>query len=824
MRPDESSPRISSERPISDLKKSEHLPKQERSAAEDLSLVIEMEVDDDLITSSGLSKTNKQSPARDADSDLFVKPNNMGATNNNVDITARHTIDFVQNINHAVFTDNEIGQLQQSSDLAAAIATESIDLSLKEQGINQIQNLEKVVSGHLPSDDSNQHPISSDSDDKDFLLMHSPSTDMIMLSLNPSDPASTQEVSAPMTPIEENSILPSQDVISLDVDADSNMLMPVVEVSNDISANIESLTDDAMTLVRQSADTTKNADQPLRGEFTDVPTVSRPAPSSLADIRHSPPYLATAIRQIVGDGISVSPEYDHPNKLPFNLETWRSTQKNWFFESSIEHNRKTLSFRISPHAVRLLDQGGQVNCHFQLHRLPTYPLLTMLLNFENADGKIQDYIFCPFDFEDPNTLIFLDMLMQDFSIQVFLCNDEYIPYRDLQIQLPFEHNVEYLLDQARQWKLTLDPNLRNFHQAVSRYMRPDFVRLGQMSHNFSHDSFSDIKSPSLARLASGIISYWSEHEQFDYLISIKSFPIEYFRQIQKRVLMSCIEFGIYLPYHLMQLAIDLNLAPSVSDLLRRMLGSFAEVNLQLRQPNDLDPWDNLENWQKLLELCDQQDIEVDTKIEELAERAQRRCESHSENTEDIDADDMEIFEEFKDMHPRDLVDLLQDPEHRYDAAMAICDTGDINYVDHVAGVFQHITNREDAILFADAFTQFGEEAIPLLISWLHLPYAYHREAAMLALGTMGATQSIDAIIKRLRNGEEWETAAEALGRFGESALPALSQEIFNKHWLFRFRALKALRKINSPDAVALITQLSQDPNEVVKAEVAAILG
>lgn len=281
-------------------------------------------------------------------------------------------------------------------------------------------------------------------------------------------------------------------------------------------------------------------------------------------------------------------------------------------------------------------------------------------------------------------------------------------------------------------------------------------------------------------------------------------------------------FGIYIPEHLRQLALDFDLAPTQQDLLRRLLSSFAETNLAIRQPNDLDPWDNLSNWQKLLDACDEYHVEVDEDIEELAELAQRRCQSDGENTHNVDDDDIMEIDGFSDMDPRELVDMLQDPVHSFDAAMALCDTEDAQFVDDVAGVFTHL-EREEAIELAEAFTQFGGEAEPLLISWLHLPRPSHREAAMLALGTMSSVQAVDEIIKRLRSGEEWETAAEALGRIGEPALSSLAQEITNKNWLIRLRAVKALQKIHSDRTRPLFEQLRTDPNEVVKAEVAAIL-
>ena len=94
---------------------------------------------------------------------------------------------------------------------------------------------------------------------------------------------------------------------------------------------------------------------------------------------------------------------------------------------------------------------------------------------------------------------------------------------------------------------------------------------------------------------------------------------------------------------------------------------------------------------------------------------------------------------------------------------------------------------------------------------------------MLALGSMQAKQGVAPIIKRLHNNDEWEVASESLIRIGEVALPELGEELKNKNWLIRLRAIKTLKKMNSPEIHSMLEPLRNDPNEVVKAEVISIL-
>lgn len=556
----------------------------------------------------------------------------------------------------------------------------------------------------------------------------------------------------------------------------------------------------------------------------DTPTVARRVvPQSISEIRASQSRATTSVRNIVGNGVSISPEYEQNQPLdPEVLKAWKKSGDSFHYGLSAKTQRCTVRFKLDPAISRQLDQGGELSFSIQLHRMTSYPLVVLLFAFRDGHGEITESFSCPMDVEHHNTLIFLDMLMQDFCLHCHFCEDDYSVYRDIQVQLPLEDNVEYLLDQARSWKQSIPPSTQSFERARKEFDTPGYDRFGKMEHNFNQDSFAELGTPAQAQLASGIVAYWSETEQFDYLITMKSFPINHFTTIQRRTIEGCMSYGLFLPEHLRLLAIELKLIDSQPALLRQLLTSFAETNLAIRQPNDLDPWDNLTNWQKLLDACDEYGVDVDEDIEELAELAQRRCQTDSENTHNVDDEDIMEVDGFQEMDARELVDMLQEPAHRLEASLALCDMQDPEHVDHVAGVFAHL-ERDDAITLAEAFTQFGHEAEPLLISWLHLPRPYHREAAMLALGTMGSTQAIDEIIKRLRSGEEWETAAEALGRIGEPALDSLSQEIKNKNWLIRLRAVKALQKIHSDRTRTLFEELRSDPNEVVKAEVAAIL-
>ncbi len=566
----------------------------------------------------------------------------------------------------------------------------------------------------------------------------------------------------------------------------------------------------------------------------DLPTVSRPAPAALAELLKSDrkleelddDELILEDDQIISEdtfepGIQVFPEIDPPEAFDRNLKKWQKRQTPYWFEADPSTQSCHVYFKTPPESTKILDQGGQVSFFFQLHRLATFPLIVLLLLIQDEEQQNQTILYCPIDADDPNSLMFLDLLMQDFTLHISLFTDDYKIHRKLKITQPLEQNVEYLLNEARNWKKTIGKSL-NFKKAIEEFEAPDYDKLGKMTHNFSEDSFIVLDSPSMTRLAAGIVSYWSQKEQADYLIAIKSFPLQFFKEIQHRVITASLDFGIYLTPELQKIAIEMGLASSEEEVLKTLLSSFAELNLNIQQLNDLDPWDNLDNWQKLFEACDERGIEIDEDIEELAAAAERAC-NEEEELELDPIDEYEAFADYHEMEIPDLLELLNDPEQRTEAAIALVHKNAIEHIEEIAAIFPQL-DQEEVFHFMDAFISFGEETEPYLISWLPLPRSYQREAAMLGLGTMGSTKAIEPIIKRLRSGEEWETAADALGLIGEPAIPYLAKEIKNKNWLIRLRALKALSRIDdSAEALRLIETLVDDPNDVVRSEAANIL-
>ncbi len=112
-------------------------------------------------------------------------------------------------------------------------------------------------------------------------------------------------------------------------------------------------------------------------------------------------------------------------------------------------------------------------------------------------------------------------------------------------------------------------------------------------------------------------------------------------------------------------------------------------------------------------------------------------------------------------------------------------------------------------------------AAPALLRTLEDPEPEVRVAAAWALGARPLTAQRDAAIAALRQRLEdipevaW-MAAEALARYGEAALEALTESLRHPHPQVRILAARALARIASPHSVPALAAALEDPSPLVR--------
>jgi hypothetical protein len=358
----------------------------------------------------------------------------------------------------------------------------------------------------------------------------------------------------------------------------------------------------------------------------------------------------------------------------------------------------------------------------------------------------------------------LEHLTREFLVFFDIFDEEARPQISWGIEAPLAANVVDIIRRVEVQRDSMNAGDEDHRAAKQAYMALGAERLGRKQHNFSSDSFQELPTPAAVRLALGIVSYWSEPENQDYLVLVKSFPSSTWREIRLRVVKRALEYGLSLNPPLSDFALMERLSPSRDDLLRASVSNFAEVSLRIK-PSDLDPQQEYENWKMLLSDCAVEGVQIDAEIEELAAGAAKR------------AKPVEVEEEILDLSvlpEAELLPLLAERDQRRDAALELCERGDAVHLEPVYNAVCNMTRAEVARVLP-TLIQYGEPAVPLLIKGLRHRKSYVRQGSALALGQLKAKEGMEPLIDLLMSEPTnvWKEAARAIGDMGQRGLGAL---------------------------------------------------
>jgi len=262
--------------------------------------------------------------------------------------------------------------------------------------------------------------------------------------------------------------------------------------------------------------------------------------------------------------------------------------------------------------------GPRVEVLFQLHRMENFPLIALILAAGGGEGPPGSLAWL-FNLDSAEDVAMLEALSRRFEVRVHLFDAEYRLRQRLSLSPSLEPNVTYALGEARRWYDRIDPKRRNFFLAASKFDAAALQRSGADETTLDPGAFRELPSPSVARLALDILTYWSSRDKAEYLIFIRSFPLARFQAILAAVLTRAVHFGLAMTKKMRRLTVELGLAEGEAALMRALLSNFAEVCQGLRQ-NDLDPASQAENWELLLRDAAASGLEVDPALVELARR------------------------------------------------------------------------------------------------------------------------------------------------------------------------------------------------------------
>lgn|GEM_PF-6972244 len=433
------------------------------------------------------------------------------------------------------------------------------------------------------------------------------------------------------------------------------------------------------------------------------------------------------------------------------------------------------------------------------------PVVSIICHAKEAPEAFLLWPMNPLTGEDTDRDLLVG-LTREFGFQLDVYDEESRVVKTWQLGRPLERNLEEMLKRADE--TTAGADGVSFSDAVSALDSLGEEILGRKKHNFSDNSFSELPSPASARLALGIIDYWTEAQNEDYLLFVKAFPFKAWRDIQKRVVSAAVDFGLCLSPRLEDVACREDIAKDIPSLWQTTLANFAEVSLRLK-PCDLAPGQEWENWQKLIDGCLSRNIEVDRQMEKLAEAAATAARQTRPGLEDESPETLDL----EDLPDDDLLPLLAERRQRRDAALELCDRGA-----HCEAVLSAVMNmtRSEAPRVLAAMVNFGEPAVRVLERGLEHRKSYIRQGAALALGGLKHASANEALVKLLAQEPTriWIEVARALGDIGESAVPVLLKVIGDSGGEQRERIARALAHIRlaneGVDAVIALEQ-GNDP-------------
>lgn len=353
------------------------------------------------------------------------------------------------------------------------------------------------------------------------------------------------------------------------------------------------------------------------------PPPSSPALATSSPSTSSASGLAAVSRS--GSGLvsrSGASQVSVTDDMPRTFNRLKAGSRPWYHSEA--SGEVLLAYRLPEQRLSAFLQRS-LKLYLQLHELEEFPLLTLLLVAHGEDEEAADDLWWPLDVRKLGDRRLLDRLQRRFALRVGLYGEDLQLRHVLTFQEPLELNAAHVAQLAERRLAATAGESVDFEAALRAMEAPGYERLGSMRHNFQRSSFEGLSSPGEARLAVGIVAYWSGAERFRYLIENRAFSLEWFAQIQERVVRAAWRFGVALPRELRPVALDAQLASDEAGLLRHLAATFAQVSLGLGGKQDLDALAEWENWQSLIEGMGELGLELEDELAQLARASLRRA-------------------------------------------------------------------------------------------------------------------------------------------------------------------------------------------------------
>jgi hypothetical protein len=438
---------------------------------------------------------------------------------------------------------------------------------------------------------------------------------------------------------------------------------------------------------------------------------------------------------------------------------------------------------------------GNVELRVQLHRLPSYPLLSLTLLAVEPPGasapsrpRPEDarLLTVPLDVARAAHRVVLEALGRRCSFALDLYDSQYLPVVAYEVSAPLEENVRRLVAEAKDALDRLAPATRSFERARTQFLSAGYDRLGRTTIELPEEG-ELLDRPGLVRAALSTVVRWSEPNAEAYLVEIRSLPLPRWRQMRSRVVRRALDVGIAVSRSLVERSAKEHGAPlpSWAELLELQIKRFTEVAARLK-PNDLSATEEADNWELLLRECALVGVVIDDQVRKLAQQSLKRARV-GQSGGGID---------LRTLATAELVSLLEQKDLRREAAVVLCERHETPTLAALFGAIRRMT-RHEANRVLPAVPQLGHVAERWLLEGLKSKKSFLRQGCALALGALPSAQSAEALAQLLvvEPTEIWTEVARALGDAGPVATTALATRLREVDGEGRERVLEALAHV-----------------------------
>jgi hypothetical protein len=422
---------------------------------------------------------------------------------------------------------------------------------------------------------------------------------------------------------------------------------------------------------------------------------------------------------------------------------------------------------------------GNLDIRLLLHRLPSYPVVTMLIGPPAAlrTPSPTQLVVLPLDIGAESDRQVLTALGKKFELTVDIQQHGQTTRR-VRLSAPLAENAAFIVRAA-------DDHLRGIAadgESEASYPRARDLVLGAgydllgVEHaeatEFRDDKLVQLDTAQAVRRALAIARRFARPSREDYLVCARGYPLARWRELRRGVLERAVAWGIWMGPELAQIAVSEGLARSRRDLIAKLDAGF-EVLRRDQVAFDIDA-----------DAADDNTKAIAEEARALGVELRRKSTNGTIKSEDVAVVSGSINSSTPPggvptrRSTDELIALLDDKVQRMMAANELCDRADPRAAAAVVGAVKKMS-RAEAVRVLGKSVKFGPAAAQPLIEGLGSSKAFLRHGCALALALLRTEEGSHAVIELLitEPTEIWREVARAIGQIGPSALMPLASHV-----------------------------------------------